>query len=291
MRCFYAAAAILLIATCDSVSGENQLEQSCEVRESHFLLVNGTIGETTLKFWINSSATHNAISRRVAKAVSTTVPISCTFDDQESHAIEPLDFRVGSLRSSSKEPTMVMDLASVSAATGTEVSGILGTPFLRDKTLDFRTDGIYLSQSPAVPLVDASGIACVQDCFGRLVFEVTKCSGAVPKGEKALIDTGSYRHIYLAQQKFSSLRDAGLIKMVDSEEGFWFEHGALNSATQRCGKLVSAETNILNDLKVYESPTTRIGLSLLRDCHARVDFKNKTLSMHSLNREANLDPN
>ncbi len=254
----------------------------CQPTDSHLLLISGKVAETRLTFLIDSGSTHNVISSDVLPSINTSAPHPVD-GYTDIRAVEAIDIHVGKLRSNPTEPTLVMNLSSLSQSIGVEVNGILGMPFLADKAIQFTPQAVRISSEPCSLHFIIESLPCSFDNDGRLEVDTSKIFHAIGPKEPALIDTGMNRHLSLRAPCFESLRAKGLIAIEEKSSASLTVLGDdFGWKSERCGSLSTQKEDLIQNPGVHESEKTKLGTLVLRQCNACVDFKHKKLHFHPL---------
>lgn len=254
-------------------------EEFIACRESskiHLSFVTVKINEGQFTFLIDSGASHNVLASGIESQIEHSKPFSIIgFDDVR--AIDKLDVRVSGLQDNTNRPFILMDLSEVSRFCEFRVDGVLGIPFLQDKTLDFTSKGVILSSARSTVGDYERSFACETDRFGRLYVELSAICSEFGPLENAMIDTGMNHSLSLRKELFQRhVRLGNLSVSTDRELQLIFSASAERTvlSSMKSGKIAFEECD-LPAMSVDIDTENLLGWTCLQRLNARVDFKSK----------------
>lgn len=237
------------------------------------ILVTGSLGGTALEFLIDTGASHHGYGSHLRRFIKGDTR---RFPPPQTHirSCGPQKVSVQGVRDSAPLGSIILDLSDISDACMTHVDGVLGTPFLYDRTLvlDFEQHLIQLLDGPS----DLRGetLALELDRFGRPnVQNVTLANQDV----SFLIDTGSNAAITVTRDLYATLSKQDALS--DESTGRSLTIDGFDEVRKARLDALQIGPYMLSDVPINESSSNKIGLAVLRQFHVAIDYTNARLTL------------
>jgi hypothetical protein len=254
-----------------STDDKNVLERFDVAKDGDFLLLPVKFKGKTYQFLLDSGATFNVFDSSLPLGpLKNEIEANSGPDQVRLKLYDAPEATIGGLSLKTPEPVAAFDFTKIREATGYDVYGIVGMPFLRNNVVqvDFDKGELLVLKSPARNCGQGFAVTFKNEAMVARLF----ISIAGDNEEKVILDTGFNGSGELERETFGSAVKCENIAVIDTIPILSFS-GTERRRLGRLKKLALGDLT-LRDILVNEAEISKLGLGFCSRFVITFDFPN-----------------